>query len=79
MLVNESGMSAADAFESCTKVAAASLGLAHETGTITPGLRADLVALDGDPRTDIDAMARVRMVMVGGRIVYEGKTLHGGV
>jgi imidazolonepropionase-like amidohydrolase len=79
LLVNESGMSAADAFESCTKVAAASLGLAHETGTITPGLRADLVALDGDPRTDIDAMARVRMVMVGGRIVYEGKTLHGGV
>jgi imidazolonepropionase-like amidohydrolase len=78
LLVTESGMSPAAAFDACTATAAASLGLSHETGTIAPGLRADLVALDGDPRADIEAMTRVRMTMVGGRILYEGQASPAG-
>jgi imidazolonepropionase-like amidohydrolase len=40
-----------------------------DRGTIRPGLLADLVAIDGDPTTDIAAVEHVRMVMKGGEIV----------
>ena len=39
-------------------------------GTIEPGKAADLVAVPGDPLTDIRAMTRVRFVMKGG-VVYK--------
>jgi imidazolonepropionase-like amidohydrolase len=75
LLADESGLTAAAAFAACTSVAAESLGLAAETGTIRPGLRADLVALDGDPTADITAMARVRLTMVGGQVRYDGRSV----
>lgn len=75
LLVEDSGLSAAAAFDACTTAAAESLGLGHETGAIRTGLRADLVALEGDPRTDIAAMSRVRLTMVGGRISYDGRNV----
>ena len=34
------------------------------------GLDADLVVFEGDPRADIRALARVRHVLHGGRLVY---------
>jgi imidazolonepropionase-like amidohydrolase len=36
----------------------------------TPGLQADIIALDGDPLKDITAVRRVVFVMKGG-IVYK--------
>jgi imidazolonepropionase-like amidohydrolase len=39
-------------------------------GTIEPGKLADLVLLDGDPVSDIEALGRVELVMKEGRIVY---------
>jgi imidazolonepropionase-like amidohydrolase len=68
LMVSHMGMSPREAFLACTAVAAEAIGLAAETGSIKPGLRADLVALDGDPTQDISAVRRVRMTMVGGRI-----------
>ncbi|MBI3789765.1 MAG: amidohydrolase family protein [Gemmatimonadetes bacterium] len=56
---------------SVTSQAAASLGLAKETGTLAPGLAADVVALDGDPRKDPRAYQRVRFVMKGGAVVRD--------
>jgi imidazolonepropionase-like amidohydrolase len=41
-----------------------------EVGTLEPGKRADLIAVDGDPLADIEAMRRVTLVMKDGAI-YE--------
>ena len=70
IFVDGCGMSPREAFEACTRVSAESLGLGDQIGSLSPGLRADVVALDGNPTDDIGAMERVRMTMVGGRIVY---------
>ncbi len=42
---------------------------AHTIGAIKPGAFADIIAVDGDPGTDIHALDRVRFVMKNG-IVY---------
>lgn len=41
---------------------------AEDIGTIEPGKRADIIAVEGDPLRDIGAMARVRLVMKDGHI-----------
>jgi len=74
LMVSHMGMSAAEAFAACTRHAAAAIGLGAETGRIAAGLRADLVALDGDPSQDIEAMRRVRITMVGGHILFNAAT-----
>lgn len=53
-----------------TSDAAAALGISDRVGTIEPGKLADLVLLDGDPVSDIEALGHVRLVMKEGRIVY---------
>ena len=63
------GQDAMDAVVSATSRAAASLGLEDEIGTVAPGFEADLIALDGNPATDITALRRVAFVMKGG-VVY---------
>ena len=37
-------------------------------GTLAAGYEADVVALDGDPLTDITAVTRVAFVMKGGKV-----------
>lgn len=78
LLVTESGLTARAAFDACTATAAESLGLGRETGTIRPGMRADIVALSGDPTADITAMARVQLTMVSGQVRYDGRTVLAG-
>ena len=62
------GQPAMDAIIGMTSLAAQSLRLDREVGTLAPGLHADLVAVDGDPVSDITAIQRVRFVMRDGRI-----------
>jgi imidazolonepropionase-like amidohydrolase len=57
-----------DAIIGATSLAAESLGMADRIGSIGPGMEADLVATDGDPRQDITAVRRVAFVMKGGKV-----------
>lgn len=61
-----------DAFVSATSRAAESLRLQDRIGAIAPGLDADIIAVAGDPLTDITAVRRVVFVMKGG-IVYRNE------
>jgi imidazolonepropionase-like amidohydrolase len=57
------------AMAAITTDAAAALGLGATVGAIRPGLRADLVAIEGDPVHDLAALRRVRDVIRDGRLV----------
>jgi imidazolonepropionase-like amidohydrolase len=66
--VTEGGQKPMDAIVSLTSLSAESMGMADAIGAIAPGLQADLVAVNGDPLTDITALRRVAFVMKGGRV-----------
>jgi len=71
-LMVESGASPTQALRFGTSAAADLLGLGDEVGSLQPGKRADLLAVDGDPTSDILALREVRMVLRDGCGV-EGK------
>ncbi len=64
--VQQGGQSATEALRAATSLAAQALGLGDSIGTARVGAVADLIAVDGDPLTDITAMRRVAFVMKGG-------------
>jgi imidazolonepropionase-like amidohydrolase len=70
----EAGMPAIEAILSATRNAADLLGAAEHVGSIQKGRYADIIAVDGDPLTNIEEMRRVRFVMKGGAIYKSGAT-----
>jgi len=52
-----------------TTSAADLLGWSDRVGRLAPGYYADLIAVDGDPLTDVTELERVRFVMKGGAVV----------
>jgi imidazolonepropionase-like amidohydrolase len=58
------------AMVSANSLAAEAMRLSNQIGSIAPGLEADIIALDGDPLKDINAVRRVVFVMKGG-VVYK--------
>jgi imidazolonepropionase-like amidohydrolase len=68
--VKDGGDKPMDALVTGMSMAAESLGMANQIGSIAPGMQADLVAVQGDPLADITAVRRVVFVMKGG-VVYK--------
>jgi imidazolonepropionase-like amidohydrolase len=65
-LMVDYGMSRLDALKAATSVAGRVLHM--NIGAVKPGMFADLIAVDGDPSTDISALRRVKFVMKAGTV-----------
>jgi imidazolonepropionase-like amidohydrolase len=66
------GMPLIDVLRSATSVNAKVLHMSDKIGAVKPGLLADVIAVEGDPTKDVEALRRVKFVMKGG-VVYREK------
>ncbi len=66
--LEEGPESPAEATRIATSGNAATFHVGDRLGSVTPGLWADLIAVEGDPTKDVAALRRVRFVMKDGRI-----------
>ncbi|HEX9893897.1 MAG TPA: amidohydrolase family protein, partial [Gemmatimonadales bacterium] len=66
--VESGGQAPMAAIVSATSLAAASLGLQDEIGSVAPGFEADIIAVEGNPARDITSLRRVKFVMRGGKV-----------
>jgi imidazolonepropionase-like amidohydrolase len=68
----DAGMTPGQAIATATTNGAALLGMEKTLGAVAPGYYADIVAVEGDPFTDIQAViGGVRWVMKGGKVVVD--------
>jgi imidazolonepropionase-like amidohydrolase len=63
------GMTPLQAVRTATLNAADLLGWSDRVGSIEPGKWADIVAVDGDPLSDVTTLQQVKFVMKGGEVV----------
>jgi imidazolonepropionase-like amidohydrolase len=70
------GVPTLDVIRAVTVNAAEMLGWQDKIGAIAPGKFADLVAVAGDPVTDITELERVRFVMKNGEVVKNDFAAH---
>ena len=68
-LVKRAGMTPAAAIQAGTMNNAEMLGWQDRIGSIDKGKFADMIAVSGDPLTDITELQRVKFVMKGGKVV----------
>jgi imidazolonepropionase-like amidohydrolase len=68
----DAGMTPADILQSMTSEAAKLLGVADQRGSLRTGAAADLIAVRGNPLSDIHALREVVFVMKDGAIFREG-------
>ena len=69
MLVKRAGITPARAIQAGTLTNAEALGWSDRMGSIEKGKFADIVAVNGDPLSDITELQRVRFVMKGGKVI----------
>jgi imidazolonepropionase-like amidohydrolase len=69
-LMVDYGMPPVDALLAATS-GNADILLLGDRGRIAPGLLADLIAVEGDPTSDIGALRSVRLVVKGGSVIRE--------
>ena len=66
------GMQPIEALKAATGNAADLFGIAQKVGTLEKGKLADVIAMPGDPTSDITATERVSFVMKEGKIIRNG-------
>ncbi len=71
-LMVDLGLPPIDALKTATGNAADLLGIAQKVGTLEKGKLADVIAMPGDPTSDITATERVSFVMKEGKIIRNG-------
>ena len=67
----EGGMPVMEAIQSATRSAAELLNEWDDLGSIEAGKYADIVAVPGDPREDVEEFGRVHFVMKGGKVYLQ--------
>jgi imidazolonepropionase-like amidohydrolase len=67
--LNASGLSEAQTLRAATSVAARCLGIDARTGSIRPGLEADMIVVTADPRRDLAALRTPWLIINDGQIV----------
>ncbi|APV52030.1 hypothetical protein BWI17_21575 [Betaproteobacteria bacterium GR16-43] len=72
-LMSKAGLSFAQILASLTTAPAAKFGHAAHTGKVEPGMDADLVLVEGDPKADVSAFSAVRLAMLRGKVIYRAK------
>lgn len=70
--MHEAGMPVIEAIQSATVAAADLLGMSDVVGSIEKGKLADIVAVEGDPVKDVQAMGKMKFVMKDG-VVYKSE------
>lgn len=71
-LMVDLGMTPINALKSATANDAELLGIGEKVGTLEKGKLADVIAVPGDPTTDITATEQVSFVMKEGKIIRQG-------
>jgi imidazolonepropionase-like amidohydrolase len=66
--LTKGGMKPAEAIRAATSDAADLLGLKGQTGEIKPGMLADIIAVSGNPLSDINNLEKVSFVMKSGKV-----------
>jgi len=74
--LQHAGMPPLEIIRAVTTSAAQMLGWQDRIGSLEPGKLADLVAVAGDPLSDITELERVRFVMKDGQVVKNEFVLH---
>jgi len=67
-LLVKAGLTPLEAVQTATVGAADHLGLSSQIGALTPGHAADLIAVQGDPLSDVTVLETVGFVMKGGTV-----------
>ncbi len=75
-LMAEYGMKPADVIRSATSVTAKMLGMDNMVGSISTGMHADIIAVEGDPSVLISALRNVHFVMKDG-VIYRNDLASG--
>ena len=68
----DAGMTSLEVIEAATRHAAIISGV-DDLGILEPGKLADLIIVDGNPLENIDALTRIRLVILDGEVAYGSK------